>query len=65
MLCLFLSPRNEELEGSCVLHFQRLPEVDIELVVGLGGLGVRVALVEEMMVLAWRQQRRMFLLGAV
>jgi hypothetical protein len=62
---LFLFPRNEELEDFCVLHFQLLLEVGVELVEVLGGLDVRVALVEEIMVLVWQQQRQMFLLGSV
>ena len=53
-------PRSEELEDFSVVHFQPLLEVDVELVEVLGGLDVRVALVEEIMVLAWRQQQQMF-----
>ena len=62
---MFPFPRNEELEGSCVLRFQQLLEEDIELVLGPGGPDVRVALVEGIMVLAWQQQQRMFLLDFV
>jgi hypothetical protein len=52
-LYLFQSPKNEELEDFCAVHFQQLPEVDVELVVALGGLGVRAVLVEEIVVLVW------------
>ncbi len=58
--CLFRFPKNEQLEDFCVLHFQPLLEVDVELVEVLDGLDVRVALVVEMMVPVWRQQRQMF-----
>jgi hypothetical protein len=57
--CLFRFPKNEQLEGSCVFPFQLVLEVDIEIVLVLGGLDVRVVLVEEIVVLAWRQQRQM------
>ena len=57
---MFLFPRNEELEDFCVLHFQLLLEAGVELVEVLDGLGVREALVEEIMVPVWRQQRQMF-----
>ncbi len=49
-LYLFQFPKNEELEDFCVVHFQQLPEVDVELVVALGGLGVRAVLVEGIVV---------------
>ncbi len=32
-LYLFQSPKNEELEDFCAVHFQQLPEVEVELVV--------------------------------
>ncbi len=41
--CLFRFPNNEQLEDFCVLHFQPLLEVDVELVEVLDGLVVRVA----------------------
>ncbi len=49
-LYLFQSPKNEELEDFCAVHFQQLPEVGVELVVALGGLGVRAVLVEGIVV---------------
>ena len=59
-ICLFRFPKNKQLEGSCVFPFQLVLEVGIEIVVVLGGLGVHVVLVEEIVVLVWRQQRQMF-----
>ncbi len=56
-LYLFQSPKNEELEDFCAVHFQQLPEVDVELVVALGGLGVRAVLVEGIVVLVWLMWR--------
>jgi hypothetical protein len=41
--CLFRFPKNEQLEDFCVLHFQSLLEVDVELVEVLDDLVVRVA----------------------
>ncbi len=49
--CLFRFPRSEQLEDFSVAHFQPLLEVDVGLVEVLDGPGVRVALVEEIMVL--------------
>ncbi len=40
--CLFQSPKNEQLGDFCVLHFQSLLEVDVELVEVLDDLAVRV-----------------------
>ena len=51
--CLFRFPNNEQLEDFCVLHFQPLLEVDVGLVEVLDGLVVRVASVEEIVVLVW------------
>ncbi len=58
--CLFRFPKNEQLEDFCVPHFQPLLEVDVELVGVFGGLGVRVAQVEEIMAPAWLQLQQMF-----
>jgi hypothetical protein len=41
--CLFRFPKNEQLEDFCVLHFQPLLGVDVELVEVLDGLVVHVA----------------------
>ena len=49
--CLFRFPKNEQLEDFCVLHFQLLLEVDVEPVEVFDDLVVRVAWVEEIMVL--------------
>ena len=51
--CLFRFPKNGQLEDFCVLHFQPLLGVDVELVVVLSGLDVRAVLVEEIVVLVW------------
>ena len=53
-------PRSEQLEDFFVVHFQPLLEVDVELVEVPYGLGVRVAWVEEIMVLVWRRLQQMF-----
>jgi hypothetical protein len=63
---LFLSPKNEELEGFYVFQFQWVPVVAVVgVVLVLGGLDVRVMSVVEIMVLVLRQQQQMFSLGSV
>ena len=43
LICLFWFPKNEQLEDFCVLHFQSLLGVDVELVEVPDGPDVRVA----------------------
>jgi hypothetical protein len=63
---LFLSPKNEELEGFSIFRFQlALGFVVVGVVLVFDGLDVRVVLVVVIIVLVWRRQQQMFLLNFV
>jgi hypothetical protein len=65
-LCLFLYPKNEELEGSYDFHSQWVLEVAVVgVLLVLGGLVICIVLVVEIIVLVWQRQQRMFSLGFV